>query len=274
MEDLQRGKHYTRDEIHDLFGGNKRSYLPTVDGQVVCGCFTIDDNLRAPCEIDVGDGPIIIQSAEILIAAGNVIPVFVKQRTNAWEFVGHFRGVRLSRDPADLDAFSGRRTDAIGVLYLEEVDSSESVTAIENFEISAVEGRQRVRLHWRRERKPSLIAAKKRIAKAAHGCLVCEACRLTSASLPEAVAEACFEAHHLLPLADLDREVVTRLDDIALLCANCHRMIHSTDPLITPSDLGILLQRVAPAPASGLSVRAPSDSLPGRHRPGPRDGRG
>jgi len=45
------------------------------------------------------------------------------------------------------------------------------------------------------------------------------------------------EAHHLKPIATLEEGVAVTYDvaaDFAVLCANCHRMIHRTDD---PSDL-------------------------------------
>jgi 5-methylcytosine-specific restriction protein A len=44
--------------------------------------------------------------------------------------------------------------------------------------------------------------------------------------LREGFDEAAFEAHHLLPLALLAEGRKTKLEDVALLCANCHRLIH------------------------------------------------
>ncbi|PYU93268.1 MAG: hypothetical protein DMG25_09800 [Acidobacteria bacterium] len=94
------------------------------------------------------------------------------------------------------------------------------------------EGAQELRSHLLRERKRSLVEAKKRIVLARDGCLVCEACGASSEALPAELGEACFEVHHLKPLFQLSAEQVTRLDDVALLCANCHRMIHWTSLLM------------------------------------------
>ncbi|MBM4220239.1 MAG: hypothetical protein FJ171_11595 [Gammaproteobacteria bacterium] len=41
------------------------------------------------------------------------------------------------------------------------------------------------------------------------------------------------EVHHLYPLAD-GGERVTRIEtDVAVLCANCHRLAHSANPPLT-----------------------------------------
>ncbi|MBK9070980.1 MAG: HNH endonuclease [Myxococcales bacterium] len=34
------------------------------------------------------------------------------------------------------------------------------------------------------------------------------------------------EVHHLKPLASTARQVRTKLSDLAILCANCHRVVH------------------------------------------------
>lgn len=41
------------------------------------------------------------------------------------------------------------------------------------------------------------------------------------------------ECHHRLSLASLGSRTGTRLADLAILCANCHRMIHKTRPLMS-----------------------------------------
>ncbi len=41
-------KTYTREEIHEMLGGDMQSYLPHKDGKVVCGCFRLDTNPDAP----------------------------------------------------------------------------------------------------------------------------------------------------------------------------------------------------------------------------------
>ena len=57
------------------------------------------------------------------------------------------------------------------------------------------------------------------------GSLTCEMCGRTSNSKEESFEDAMFEGHHLLAIgAALERK--TRLQDMALLCANCHRLLH------------------------------------------------
>jgi Rad3-related DNA helicase len=44
------------------------------------------------------------------------------------------------------------------------------------------------------------------------------------------------DVHHLFPLAD-GGERVTKIDDVAVLCANCHRLAHSTSPPLSIEQL-------------------------------------
>jgi len=85
------------------------------------------------------------------------------------------------------------------------------------------EGRSVTYAHVRRERsrKLRIDLIKDREKK---GPLACDLCGLSPApSLP--YGPAVFEAHHLKPLSGTG-ETATRVRDMALLCANCHRMIH------------------------------------------------
>jgi 5-methylcytosine-specific restriction protein A len=86
------------------------------------------------------------------------------------------------------------------------------------------EGRIVTETHRRRERDPKLrrrLLAQRR----KRGPLKCDMCGMTASVNVAGLEDAMFEAHHVLPLASsLERK--TKLADMALLCANCHRMIH------------------------------------------------
>jgi len=86
------------------------------------------------------------------------------------------------------------------------------------------EGRVLTELHKKRERDPNVrkrILASRRRA----GALTCDMCKAQSPSGDPALEDATFEAHHLMPIS-MAIERKTRLVDIALLCANCHRLLH------------------------------------------------
>lgn len=72
----------------------------------------------------------------------------------------------------------------------------------------------------------------------------CEVCSLQFDERYGDVGQGFIEAHHLIPLATLDpaNPPAFSVDDFAVLCANCHRMLHRRTPVITPDELkGMLL---------------------------------
>ncbi len=91
---------------------------------------------------------------------------------------------------------------------------------------------RQLRLHRRIER--NLTAAN--AAKRHHGSR-CQACDVDLGELYGPIGQGYIEAHHLRPISTLEEGVVVRYDvatDFAVLCPNCHRMIHRMDD---PSNL-------------------------------------
>ncbi|MES2461211.1 MAG: HNH endonuclease [Armatimonadota bacterium] len=85
------------------------------------------------------------------------------------------------------------------------------------------EGRAFTTLHKRRERNPKLRSALLR-ARRQQGLMKCEICETLPLGIPE-IGDAIFEGHHRLGLSS-SGERATRLSEMALLCANCHRALH------------------------------------------------
>jgi 5-methylcytosine-specific restriction protein A len=103
-----------------------------------------------------------------------------------------------------------------------------------------LEGR-RYRLHMRIERNPRAA----RLAKQYHGTR-CQACLMDFAERYGPLGAGFIEAHHLRPISTLEEGMTVRFDvasDFAVLCSNCHRMIHRTDD---PSDITGLRQLIRP----------------------------
>jgi 5-methylcytosine-specific restriction enzyme A len=98
-------------------------------------------------------------------------------------------------------------------------------------DVFGYEGRVRVQTHRTRERSPHLAKAKKAEALEQCGKLVCEVCKFVFTARYGDHGSGFMECHHRQPLskiADIDGSKVT-LDDLALVCANCHRMLHRKD---------------------------------------------
>lgn len=90
------------------------------------------------------------------------------------------------------------------------------------------EGRVLTAKHKVRERQKGFRRKVLKRNRKAFGRTTCEACnrpgRVRHAG--ERVEQAEFEVHHVVPLA-VSEERKTRVSDLALLCAGCHRLIHA-----------------------------------------------
>lgn len=94
---------------------------------------------------------------------------------------------------------------------------------------SVLEGTRQLKSHYRRERSRKLISQKKEQYKKLNGLLRCEICGLSFVEIyPESLGEDFIEVHHKTPLSKIESVVRTTLEDLLLVCANCHRMIHRT----------------------------------------------
>lgn len=106
----------------------------------------------------------------------------------------------------------------------------------------AKEGRVSYRLHRHLERDQKLVALAKGAALKANGKLACEACLFDFLAAYGARGAGYIEAHHVNPVHAMEEGATTTIADLALLCANCHRMVHSAKPWLTVEDLRGLLR--------------------------------
>ncbi len=86
------------------------------------------------------------------------------------------------------------------------------------------ENRQVVVRHLARERD-SLLAEDCKIRDK----YTCQVCGLRFEELYGELGREFAEAHHKVPLSHLEGEVKSTIDDLATVCANCHRMLHRMD---------------------------------------------
>lgn len=107
----------------------------------------------------------------------------------------------------------------------------------------AEEGKVLTRLHRFRERNRSLAKAKKQEALKKHGRLQCEACSFDFAQAYGPAGEGIIDVHHTRPVHTLKPGEKTKLSELALLCANCHRMIHSNRKWLTVEQVRALWQK-------------------------------
>ena len=51
------------------------------------------------------------------------------------------------------------------------------------------------------------------------------------------LGEGFIECHHKVPVSELKPGAKTKLSDLAVLCANCHRMLHRRRPWLSVDEL-------------------------------------
>ena len=93
-------------------------------------------------------------------------------------------------------------------------------------DFEAEEWRALVAIHERHERDKVIVQAKKQIALKETGKLACEVCAFDFAATYGGLGEGFAECHHRKPVATLCEGETTRFEDLAIVCANCHRMLH------------------------------------------------
>jgi 5-methylcytosine-specific restriction protein A len=106
----------------------------------------------------------------------------------------------------------------------------------------ALEGALVTRLHRRRERSQKIVTAKKKQFLSNHDSLFCEACGFDFAKVYGDRGNGFIECHHTLPVSEMTPGEKTKLSELALVCANCHRMIHSKRPWLRIQDIKDLLK--------------------------------
>lgn len=127
-------------------------------------------------------------------------------------------------------------------LNIDEIKSS--ILEEAGYEVAeAPEGKVLTRTHQFRERNPKIVEAKKSKVFEETGSLLCEACQFDFDRTYGKRGKGFIECHHMLPISQLDPGHKTKLDDLALVCSNCHRMIHRKAPWLSITQLKDLVSK-------------------------------
>lgn len=122
---------------------------------------------------------------------------------------------------------------AIHELWQRYGPDQELQTATELSGSTFPEGAVRTVVVNRYERDP-----RARVACIAHWGTSCIACGIEFATFYGELGEGYIHVHHLTPISQLGPGYqVDPINDLRPLCPNCHAMVHTTDPPITPDDL-------------------------------------
>jgi 5-methylcytosine-specific restriction protein A len=113
----------------------------------------------------------------------------------------------------------------------------------DDFLDEAPEGKLLARVHLRRERNRKLVDSKKKSVVKAGGSLACEVCGFNFKAEYGDRGDGFIECHHTKPLETLEPGSKTHVRDLALVCSNCHRVIHRRRPWLTVEEMRTLIQR-------------------------------
>jgi predicted HNH restriction endonuclease len=122
--------------------------------------------------------------------------------------------------------------------YEIRVEESDKVdVADEDEEKYYSEGKEKFRTHRSYERDTRVAKKAKQKTLKETGELKCEVCEFSFSESYGNLGSGYIEAHHKIPVSQLGNSGKTKIEDIALLCSNCHKMIHRTKPMKSVEEL-------------------------------------
>lgn len=113
----------------------------------------------------------------------------------------------------------------------------------EEEELEFPEGKEYQKKHFARERNQTLIKEAKRKFKETHGSLYCQICNFNFEKKYGKIGLDFIEGHHTIPISEMKEGHKTKVKDIALVCSNCHRMLHRRRPWIKMKELKNLIKK-------------------------------
>lgn len=130
--------------------------------------------------------------------------------------------------------------DALGY-EIAKLSAGAVAEAAAALDAQAEEG-QRYRAEVTRIRRNAKIVAE---AKAHYG-PTCQACGFDFEQFYGERGRDYIECHHVDPLSGQDgKGDVTTIEELAMLCSNCHRMVHRTNPCLTIEELREVIEQAS-----------------------------
>jgi len=159
--------------------------------------------------------------ADILVVYG--ITAVARQ-----EYRGSSNAAGLSVSASKRDGLSAVAPDAEG--QAPPVHATSPVNTYEpkptDPDFSAEEGDELYIAHRAKERNRKLVVEKKKQALKKDPLLHCECCMFSFVDKYGEWGKFFAEVHHKTPLASLSTATETKLEDLAIVCSNCHSMLH------------------------------------------------
>lgn len=164
----------------------------------------------------------------------------------ACESAGLQRGGKDEEVVWDLFSNNRRELSNVAASIKSLVSSSDPLLPIEllpDDSEAAMEGQVLARTHLYRERNQTLVTRKKQKVLDERGKLSCEVCGFDFSKMYGERGVGFIECHHTRPVSELKSGQPTKLSELALVCSNCHRMIHRHKPWLSIESLTALLAR-------------------------------
>ncbi|MES2805181.1 MAG: HNH endonuclease [Bacteroidota bacterium] len=98
------------------------------------------------------------------------------------------------------------------------------------------------RTHKARERNSKVVELAKNNFKNKHGKLFCQVCDFDFEDNYGIVGKDFIEGHHTIAVSVMPADYKTKPEEIAMLCGNCHRMVHKKRPWLTMEELTKVLK--------------------------------
>ena len=107
------------------------------------------------------------------------------------------------------------------------------------------EGKISERKHKFRERNSKVVQLAKQKFKEENGRLFCQVCEFDFEKEYGEIGIDFIEAHHTIPVSEMKAGHKTKIEDIAMLCPNCHRMAHKKRPWLKMTELKKLRKKAS-----------------------------
>ena len=234
---------WTRDELI-LSAEFYKKYAPSIPGKTDNRLIALSDEIRAVAE-SLG-----LHGDETFRNPNGVYMKLMELR----KYDPEYKGKGLGRKPraieqevwslSDSEIVIAARLIRAALLEIEN-EGAAKTTVAETWEpeiVDAAEGALVTRLHRYRERSRKITNTKKKQFMKRHGRLYCEVCNFDFVETYGERGSGFIECHHTMPVSKMEPGRKTKLSELALVCANCHRMIHSKRPWLEVEQLKSLLK--------------------------------
>lgn len=105
------------------------------------------------------------------------------------------------------------------------------------------EGKILLKKHLQRERSIKLIELSKKRLIEKNGRLYCEVCGFDFEKVYGELGNNFIEAHHIKPVSQMSDNEKTSIEDIVMVCSNCHSMIHRKKPWLTFENIKDIIKK-------------------------------